>query len=524
MLNPMNNLTIKAKLLLLVCILVTGFSVNSFFMDSLMNKIKITGPVYHTIISNKDLVADILPPPEYLIETFLTSLQMHDETDPQALEKLITKCGTLKKDYVERHEYWKKELPEGKLKAIMVEKSYEPAMELFDILEKEYIPAVKAQDAVKVDELIKGRLKDAYEEHRAAIDEAVKLTNIESSAIENSVQQKISWAKMCAIAFALVILGVVIALALIMIRSINRSVSQLSDTIKDIVRNKDLTRRVEIQGRDEIGKIGQGINEFLADLEEIISKVKETSAQVNSATQEVASGSQSLSQLAQEQAASVEEVAATFEEMTASIKQNASHADKGHEVTRGLVQRTNVTRESTEELMKAMDEISSSSKKIGDIIATVNEVAFQTNLLALNAAVEAARAGEHGKGFAVVAEEVRSLAQRSAEAAKQIKGMIEDSVNKVMAGDTIVKKSIDSLKEIIGNIDELSQIMEEISTSSTEQAVGIDEVNKAIAQIDSATQQNASTAEELATTAETLSNEAEELILTVRQFKAAEGS
>jgi methyl-accepting chemotaxis protein len=166
-----------------------------------------------------------------------------------------------------------------------------------------------------------------------------------------------------------------------------------------------------------------------------------------------------------------------------------------------------------------MSEISDASKKIGDIIVTVNEVAFQTNLLALNAAVEAARAGEHGKGFAVVAEEVRALAQRSAEAARQIKVLIEDTVNKIAAGDTMVKKSGESLEQIIRHIQDLSQVMEEIAAASSEQATGVDELNRAIAQIDSTTQQNASTVEELACTSDSLSKEAREVAETVARFR-----
>ncbi len=290
--------------------------------------------------------------------------------------------------------------------------------------------------------------------------------------------------------------------------------------IKDIVEGEgDLTKRIDTKGNDEIGKLGQGINAFLSNFENIIAKVKETSSQVNTTTQEVAAGSQGLSQITQEQASAVEQVAATIEQMTSSIKQNASHAEKGRDMTSSLVQQTTITRESTKDLMKAMDEISMSSKKIGDIIVTVNEVAFQTNLLALNAAVEAARAGEHGKGFAVVAQEVRSLAQRSAEAAKQIKEMIQDTVNKVNAGDDIVKKAVISLKEIIGHIDMLSQTMDEISSSSNEQAIGVDEVNRAISQIDTTTQQNASTVEELAAATGLLSTEAEVLNKTVARFR-----
>jgi methyl-accepting chemotaxis protein len=290
--------------------------------------------------------------------------------------------------------------------------------------------------------------------------------------------------------------------------------------IEDIVEGEgDLTKRVGITGNDEIGKLGQGINAFLLNIETIIAKVKETSTQLISTTQEVDAGSQGLSQITQEQASAIEQVAATIEQMTASIKNNATQAEIGRGMTKSLVEQTTVTREATKDLLKAMDEISMSSKKIGDIIITVNEVAFQTNLLALNAAVEAARAGEHGKGFAVVAQEVRSLAQRSADASKQIKEMIEDSVNKVQVGDEIVKKSVVSLKEIINHIDLLSQTMEEISSSSTEQATGVDEVNRAISQIDTTTQQNSSTVEELAAAASSLSAEADELKVTVERFK-----
>jgi methyl-accepting chemotaxis protein len=182
----------------------------------------------------------------------------------------------------------------------------------------------------------------------------------------------------------------------------------------------------------------------------------------------------------------------------------------------------NVSGESAKELVRGMSEISEASKKIGDIIITVNEVAFQTNLLALNAAVEAARAGEHGKGFAVVAEEVRALAQRSADASRQIRTLIEDTVGKISAGDTMVKKSEESLDQIIRHIQDLSSVMEEVAAASSEQASGVDELNRAVSQIDTTTQQNSSTVEELASTADSLSNEAKELSDTVARFKVAD--
>jgi methyl-accepting chemotaxis protein len=296
----------------------------------------------------------------------------------------------------------------------------------------------------------------------------------------------------------------------------------ISSRMMDIAQGEaDLSVRLPVLSKDEVGDIAYWFNEFIANLEEVITKVKNTAAHVDNATQEVASGAQGLSQATQQQASFIEEVAATIDEMTSSIKQNASNASQGREQAQAMVQVANTSNEASHELVRGMGEISDASKKIGDIIVTVNEVAFQTNLLALNAAVEAARAGEHGKGFAVVAEEVRALAQRSADAARQIKDLIEDTVNKIGAGDTMVKRSGESLEEIITHIENLSLTMEEIAAASSEQANGVDDLNRAVSQIDSTTQQNASTVEELATTSDNLSNEAKDLAETVERFKVS---
>ncbi|MGD0209974.1 MAG: methyl-accepting chemotaxis protein [Desulfomonilia bacterium] len=303
---------------------------------------------------------------------------------------------------------------------------------------------------------------------------------------------------------------------------IARRARGISESMMDIAQGEaNLSKRLPVLSTDEIGEIASWFNTFVGNLEEVITKVKDSSEQVDSSTKEVAAGAQGLSHATQEQASAIEEVAATIEQMTSSIKHNAENATDGRQKATEMVRMANVSGESAQELVRGMSEISEASKKIGDIIVTVNEVAFQTNLLALNAAVEAARAGEHGKGFAVVAEEVRALAQRSADAARQIKALIEDTVNKISAGDVMVKKSGESLEEIIKHIQELSQVMEEIAAASSEQASGVDELNRAITQIDTTTQENASTVEELASTSDSLSNEAKELSNTVARFKVS---
>ena len=323
-------------------------------------------------------------------------------------------------------------------------------------------------------------------------------------------------------AFLIVICLIMAAISAIFAGRIARRAKDISNGMQEIAQGEaDLSRRLPVLSTDEVGEIASWFNTFVANLEEVIAKVKESSVQVDSATKEVAAGAGGLSQATQEQASAIEEVAATIEEMTSSIKHNAENASEGRARATEMVHMANASGESAQELVRAMGEISDASKKIGDIIVTVNEVAFQTNLLALNAAVEAARAGEHGKGFAVVAEEVRALAQRSADAARQIKALIEDTVNKISAGDDMVKKSGESLGHIIKNIQDLSMTMEGIAAASSEQASGVDELNRAVAQIDTTTQQNASTVEELASTADNLSNEAKELAGTVARFQVS---
>ena len=322
--------------------------------------------------------------------------------------------------------------------------------------------------------------------------------------------------------FLAIVAVIVIVTGGIISQRLARKVKQISNNMEDIAEGEgDLTVRLPVITSDELGELAHWFNSFMENLEDVIIKVKQAANQVDAATQEVAAGAQGLSQTSQEQASAVEEVAATIEEMTSAIKQNASNAEAAREKAKGMVNTAKKTSEAAQELIKAMNEMSVASKKIGDITVTVNEVAFQTNLLALNAAVEAARAGEHGKGFAVVAEEVRALAQRSADAVRQIKILIEDTVNKISAGDEMVKRSGESITEIIVHIDELSQTMEDIAASSAEQSSGVDELNRAIAQIDSTTQQNASTVEQLSGTADNLSTEARDLTVTVERFRVS---
>jgi methyl-accepting chemotaxis protein len=311
---------------------------------------------------------------------------------------------------------------------------------------------------------------------------------------------------------------------ILLMRGLTQSVGRMSLMLKDMAKGRgDLTKRLDVKGADEVGELARWFNDFMDNLEDIIGHVRDTSLQLHESVEQVSSGSQGLSQSTQEQAASVEQISASIEEMHGTLRNNADLIKEGKDTSNAVTKLIEHSRQVFAELMKAISEISQDSKKIGDIVVTVNEVAFHTNLLALNASVEAARAGEHGKGFAVVAGEVRSLAQRSAQAASEIKVLIEGTVSRINNGDEMMKKTAASMEELMGRMEFFFRMMEVIGTSSTEQTQNIGELNHAISQIEGSTQHNASTVEQLASTLDSLRTMANVLAEDVQKFKTSRG-
>ena len=318
--------------------------------------------------------------------------------------------------------------------------------------------------------------------------------------------------------------GVASLVAYALVRSITRPIASVLGTMRELAEGEgDLTRRIPVAGRDELGELALAFNTFMDKLHDIIAQVRHAAGQGATASRELSGAGDQLASGAQEQAASLEETAASLEEITGTVKQNADNALQADQ----LAASSRATAENGGQVVAnavgAMSEINRASKRIADIITTIDEIAFQTNLLALNAAVEAARAGEQGRGFAVVASEVRNLAQRSATAAKEIKGLIQDSVQKVEAGSELVNQSGRTFQEIAASEKRVAGIIADIATASKEQSTGIDQVNKAVAQMDQVTQANAAQTEELSSTAQSFAAQAEELQALVGRFKLAGG-
>ena len=254
-------------------------------------------------------------------------------------------------------------------------------------------------------------------------------------------------------------------------------------------------------------------------LNELMDQIKNSGEQVFAGSSQISDSSQSLSQGATQQAASIEEISSSITEMAAQTKNNAENANQANELSNKTKEAAESGNQQMKELMDAMSEINDSGKNISKIIKVIDEIAFQTNLLALNAAVEAARAGKHGKGFAVVAEEVRNLAARSANAAKETEELIEGSVDKTEKGSEIAKQTASSLEEIVNSINEVTILVDEITIASKEQAQGISQINKGLDQVDKVTQQNTANAEESAAAAEELSSQSQELMGMLARFK-----
>ena len=281
----------------------------------------------------------------------------------------------------------------------------------------------------------------------------------------------------------------------------------------------DLTSAMEGAYQGELETVKTSINGALANLSQTIAAVREAVEAVNNGAEEITKGNEDLSQRTSEQAAALEETSASMEEMTSTVKQNADNAKQANQLAIAARETADKGWAVTKRAVEAMGEINKSSKKIADIITVIDEIAFQTNLLALNAAVEAARAGEHGRGFAVVAAEVRNLAQRSATAAKEIKGLINESIQRVTEGSEYVNQSGATLDGIMTSVKRVTDIIAEMSAASQEQASGIEQVNKAVMSMDETTQQNAALVEETTSAAQSMRGLAKELRQQVEAFK-----
>ena len=385
---------------------------------------------------------------------------------------------------------------------------------------KNYFDALKSADGAGAEKILQDGLMPAAAAYSASqqalLDYQIQLAD-EAIAVANAtVNRKIVW--------LLGLAGVALVLAGVLAWRITRSVTQpLSEAVaisRDVARG-DLSQVETSTRADELGDLLRALSEMKSSLINTVTQVRSATDSINTASAEIASGNQDLSARTEQAASNLEETAASMEQLTSTVRQSADSARQANQLASSASEIAVRGGNVVGQVVTTMDEINASSKKISDIIGVIDGIAFQTNILALNAAVEAARAGEQGRGFAVVAGEVRNLAQRSAEAAKEIKGLIGTSVDKVEAGSRLVAEAGQTMSEIVGSVQRVSDIIGEITAASGEQSDGIGQVNVAVNQLDQMTQQNAALVEESTAAAESLKEQANRLAQVVQVFKIA---
>jgi methyl-accepting chemotaxis protein len=316
------------------------------------------------------------------------------------------------------------------------------------------------------------------------------------------------------------VLAIAVGIAWVITRSITGPLGE-SVSVARRVATGDLTSHIQAAGRDETAQLLLALREMNDGLARMVVQIRTGAESIAVGAGEVSAGNQSLASRTEEHASSLEETASTLEEFTSTVKQNADHARQASQLAAAAAQVAQKGGAVVSSIVETMGEVTSSSKKISDIIAVIDGIAFQTNILALNAAVEAARAGEQGRGFAVVAAEVRNLAQRSAGSAKEIRGLIENSVGRIETSARLVDQAGKTMEELVSTVQRVSELMGEIAAASNEQSSGIEQINKAITQMDRVVQMNASLVQEASAAATSMENQAGTLSRTVAQFRVA---
>ena len=454
-----------------------------------------------------------------LLVTFKTQVQEWKDTllrgkDPAKLEKHWGAFAKREADVDEKAKALLASLPAGESRSLV--EQFAAAHVKMGVDYRKGFDAFKAAeyDSAAGDAAVAGMDR----EPARLLAESGKKIAADSAATSVDADAKAERATLVSIVLMLVVGAGGAVVGVIFSRRITRPVDDALELARAIAAG-DLTTRVRVAGEDEIAQLLKALSAMQGSLSGVVGNVRANSESVSTAASEISQGSNDLSVRTEEQASALQQAASSMEQLGSTVRQNAENALSANQLALGASTVARKGGDVVGEVVETMKGINDSSKRIVDIIAVIDGIAFQTNILALNAAVEAARAGEQGRGFAVVASEVRSLAQRSADAAKEIKSLISASVERVEHGTALVDRAGVTMTEIVTSIARVTDIMGEISAASTEQNTGVGQISDAIAQIDQATQQNAALVEESAAAAESLRDQAQQLVQVVAVFK-----
>jgi methyl-accepting chemotaxis protein len=515
-----SNQKLSHRFAVLITVFALGFAAFGYWSFRTLGELKVNGPVYQKIVQGKDLIADILPPPEYIIESYLVSLQLANTVDKGEQDTLIARMKVLKEEYDTRHAYWLEQNLEPELAEVFLNRAHAPALDFYKTAYGALIPAIGQQDAAATAAAM-ALLKQHYETHRKAVDEAVQMTIKRNAGDEAQAATQIASATKLQLLILVLSLGAGIVVAALIVRGVLAKLGGEPDYTADIARRiaaGDLTGSVTLKEGDQASLLF-AMKTMQDTLGATFARIKDAVDCVGTGAHQIAVGNGDLAVRTETQAGALAESAASMAQLTDIVKENADSAGHANELAASACAVASRGGAVVSQVVTTMGAINASSHKIVDIIAVIDGIAFQTNILALNAAVEAARAGEQGRGFAVVAAEVRNLAHRSAAAAKEIKTLIEDSVDQIDAGAKLVGQAGSTMDEIVVSVTRVSGIIAAITSSSQAQSVGIACTNEAIRSMDDATHQNAALVEEAAAAATSLQDQANNLTLAMSMFR-----
>ena len=514
-----SRLTLARRFTLLLGLILGGFVLYGAVSYRALDHLKVNGPLYQAIVLHKDLVADVLPPPEYIIESYLVTLQM-TRAAPAELPPLGERLKKLKAEYDARHAFWLTAPLDPAMARLMLKDAHDPANRFFNTSFSRFIPALQQGDRAAAEQAMQAMAAD-YEIHRKAIDQVVERALKRTSDEEQGAAASIVSTHWLLLAVFGLSLAAALGVALAILRGVQKRLGGEPDYAADIcgrIAAGRLDLDIDLKPGDQDSLL-YAMHLMQQRLSAAVAGIQRAAENVSSGAQQIAAGNGDLSSRTEHQAASLEEATRAMARLTTNVRDSADDARQADELARTAASVAENGGTVVANVVATMEAIHASSARIKDITGVIDGIAFQTNILALNAAVEAARAGEQGRGFAVVASEVRSLAQRSATAAKEIKALIDASAAQLDQGSVQVREAGTSIVDVVGSVRRVNEIIGRLTGASVSQSGGIEQLNHTVAEMENVAVQNAALVEQAAAAAVSLQEQAAELARAVSAFQ-----